>query len=171
MAQDLSPSLSSELNIHLYLQARLKADFPDLDDETLTDTLEGLSNLPEALGAILRSRAEDEVLITGLKAHLQDLQARLQRLQERSEKKRMLVGDVMDRAQLQRLTLPDLTVSLRKTPPPVEILDEVEIPPAYWRLQPPKLDRVALSDALRSGVIVTGARLGEPRTSISIRVR
>ena len=45
----------TELNNHEYLKKRLEADFPDIDDETLSDTLEGLTNLNEQLAAVLRS--------------------------------------------------------------------------------------------------------------------
>ncbi len=171
MPNDLPPRLVADLNAHLYLKSRLMEDFPDIDDETLGDTLEGLSSLNEDLEAVLRSRIEDEILITGLKVRLEEMRARLQRLQERSDKKRELVGDVMERAGMPRLTLPDLTVSLRKSPLPVEIIDEVAIPAAFWRLQPPTLDKAALGNALRAGTIVSGARLGAPKSSITIRTR
>ena len=123
MPHDLSPRLAANLNAHLYLKSRLQEDFPDIDDETLHDTLEGLTSLEDDLAAILHSRVEDEVLITGLKARIDEMKARLQRLQERSDKKRELVSDVMQRAGLDRLTLPDLTVSTRKTPAPLDVFE------------------------------------------------
>lgn len=171
MPNDLPPRLAADLNAHLYLKTRLTEDFPDIDDETLHDTLEGLSSLNEDLEAVLRSRIEDEVLITGLKQRIDEMRARLQRLQERSDKKRELVGDVMERAGMPRLTLPDLTVSIRKSPLPLEVIDEVAIPATFWRLQPPTLDRVALGNALRGGTFVAGARLGAAKSSITIRTR
>ena len=36
------------------LTDQLKCDFSDIDDETLLDTLEGLSDLPQMLEAIVR---------------------------------------------------------------------------------------------------------------------
>ncbi|MGV8998274.1 MAG: siphovirus Gp157 family protein [Parvibaculaceae bacterium] len=171
MPHDIPPQIAADLNAHLYLKTRLQEDFPDIDDETLQDTLEGLTTLNEDLAAVLRSRVEDEILITGLKVRLEDMRARLQRLQERSDKKRELVADVMTRAGMQRLTLPDLTVSTRKTPAPIEIVDEVAIPATYWRQQPPTLDRMALGNALKAGAFVAGARLGMPGSSITIRTR
>ena len=46
--------LSAEFNAHQYLREKLHAEFPEADDETLRDTVEGLSRLPEMLAAILR---------------------------------------------------------------------------------------------------------------------
>ncbi|MBA4211063.1 MAG: hypothetical protein C0454_16180 [Parvibaculum sp.] len=166
----LPPRLASELHAHGYLRERLKAEFPDLDDETLADTLEGETGLNEALAALIRSREEDLGLITGLKARLEALKGRLERFQDRAETKRRLVADVMSRAEIKRLVEADFTVSLRMTPPSLLIEDEEAIPADYWKPQPPKLDRIALGDALRAGQKVEGAVLGASRPSITIRI-
>lgn len=171
MNREMSPKLSNELNAHLYLKARLIEDFPDLDDETLADTLEGISDLSECLGAVIRSRADDEALVVALKQRMEDMRARLQRLQERADKKKNLLCDVMDRAMMPRLNLSDFTVTLRKTQRAIEILDEAEIPQDYWRPQPSKLDRQALGEALRAGSTIAGAQLCEARNTITVRAR
>ncbi len=59
----MSPAVAAELHQHLYLKERLAAEFPDLDDETLADTLDGETRLNEALAAVLRSREEDLALV------------------------------------------------------------------------------------------------------------
>ncbi|MEP2758823.1 siphovirus Gp157 family protein [Parvibaculum sp.] len=166
----LPPALAAEFHAHTFLKERLLADFPDLDDETLSDTLEGETGLNEALATILRSREEDLSLIIGLKSRLEALKARLDRFQDRAERKRRLVADVMSRADIKRITEPDFTVSLRSSPPGVVIEDETRIPSDYWKPQPPKLDRATLGEALKAGSRVDGATLGSPKPSISIRI-
>lgn len=166
----LPPRLAAELHIHTYLSERLREEFPDLDDETLTDTLEGETNLTEALAAVLRSREEDLGLITALKSRLEAMKARLDRFQDRAERKRRLVADVMSRADIKRIMQEDFTVSLRAAPPPIEIEDEALIPADFWKAQPPKLNRAALGEALRAGCTVEGAMLGTPKASITIRI-
>lgn len=47
--------LQRELTHHQYLRERLAADFPDVDEECLHDTLEGLTNLTDMLAEVLRS--------------------------------------------------------------------------------------------------------------------
>ncbi len=101
---------------------------------------------------------------------MSDLRTRLERFQDRAERKRRLVTDVMSRAEIRRITEPDFTVSLRTSPPAVVLEDEERIPDAYWKAQPPKLDRAALGDALKAGRAVDGASLGAPKPSISIRI-
>lgn len=169
-AASLPPALAAEFHAHNFLKERLTADFPDLDDETLADTLEGETGLNEALAAIIRSREEDLSLITGLKARLEGLKARLERFQDRADRKRRLVTDVMARAEIKRITEPDFTVSLRTSPAAVVVEDEALIPEDYWKPQAPKLDRLALGEALKSGQTVQGASLGEPKPSITIRI-
>jgi hypothetical protein len=44
-----------ELSHHEYLRCQLRREFPEADEETLNDTLEGMTNLPEMLGAVSRS--------------------------------------------------------------------------------------------------------------------
>ena len=54
-----------QIGHHHYLRERLESEFPDADEETLRDTLEGLSNLPEMIGAVVRSELEDRALAKG----------------------------------------------------------------------------------------------------------
>ena len=156
---------------HQSLKEWLCREFPGADDDTFRDTLEGLSTLPEAIAAILRSQLDDVALAAALHARLSDMQERLSRLEERAEKKRALVASVMERADLRKITEPDFTVSLRPTARPLVITAEGEIPELYWRPQPPKLDRKGLIAALNGGGQVPGAILGNGGITIAVRTR
>jgi Siphovirus Gp157 len=167
----MEPALWNTLAQHEHLRKWLQSEFPDADDHVLRDTLEGLSDLPEILAAILRSRLDDVALAVALRARLLDMQARLKRIEDRAEKKRTKVTSVMERADLRKLTEPDFTVSLRPVPPPLVITTEAEIPETYWKPQPPKLDRKALVAALQRGQVVPGATLGNGGMTIAVRTR
>ncbi len=56
--------LNRELTHHQYLRARLEEEFPDADEETLVDTLEGLSNLPDMLAEVCRSMLDDQAMVS-----------------------------------------------------------------------------------------------------------
>src|SRR5690348_2615264 len=99
-----------------FLRDKLKADYPDIDDETLCDTLEGLTDLPAQLGAVIRSALEDECLAAALKGRISDMRERLSRLQGRAERKRALAGEVMREAGLPKLVMAEFTASLRPVP-------------------------------------------------------
>lgn len=99
------------------------------------------------------------------------MEQRLARLEQRAERKRTLVAAVMERADIRKLAEPDFTVSLRPTPQPLVVVDEVAIPAAFWKPQPAKLDRKALLAALNGGQAVPGAVLGNGAVTIAVRTR
>src|SRR5690349_18549947 len=96
-------SLSLEAESYRYCQLRqqLLAEIPDLDAETLADTLEGITDLNEMLAEVIRSALEDEALAEGLSTRLKDMKARLERLSDRAERKRQLALSVMREAEIQ----------------------------------------------------------------------
>jgi hypothetical protein len=167
----MNPQLHHSLAEHEYLRQRLKAEFPDADEDTLRDTLEGLSTLPEMLACAVRSYLDDIALTAALGIRITDMQERITRFEQRAEKKRALITSVMDSADLKKLAEPDFTVSFRVTPPSLIVIAESEIPAAYWKLQPPKLNRQSLTAALRSGESVPGAALGNGQSTIAVRTR
>jgi Gp157 protein len=166
-----SELIRSEVSQYLILTGTLKERYGELDDEILSDTLEGISDLPETVAAVIRSSLDDEAYILGLKRRLEDLQARLARLRERYEKKRALARWAMVEADLEKVMAADLSVSLRKGGEKLEVIDEARVPTDYFVPQPPKLDRKALIEALKRGEMVNGALLVMAEPTISVRVR
>ena len=168
---NLPELLRSEVSHYLILADTLKARYGELDDETLKDTLEGISYLPEAISAVIRSSLDDEAYILGLKGRLEDLQSRLSRLRERYEKKRALARWAMIEADLDQVMASDLSVSLRKGGQKLEVIDEGRVPQAFFVPQPAKLDRKSFRHALKCGEMVNGALLVLAEPTISVRVR
>ncbi len=166
-----SYNLSQEAVHYAHLRERLEAAFPDADEETLMDTLEGMTSLTDSLAELLRSSQEDQSLASALRSRLSDMQARCGRFEERARKKRELVCTVMEEAELKKLTEPDFTVSLRPARAPLMIIDEEAIPGDYWKPQPAKLDRMGLISALSNGRDIAGAVLGNPPMTISVRTK
>ncbi len=83
--------IAQEAHDFQYLRERLKAEFPDADEETLCDTVAGLTNRPEMLAAVVRSHLDDKSLVTALRARIADMHERLARFEVRAGKKRELV--------------------------------------------------------------------------------
>jgi hypothetical protein len=163
--------LLNHLAEYQYLREHLQAEFQEADEQTLRDTLEGLSNLPEALAAVVRSYLDDTTLAAALGMRIGDMQERLSRIEQRAEKKRAMVASVMERADLKKLSEADFAASLRAVPPALVVNNEFEIPDAYWNPQPPKLDRRRLLAALNGGQAVPGAALGNGGTTLSVRTK
>lgn len=72
--------VSHSLTIYSAIRDRILAFEPDLDEQTLADTLEGVTDLQEVIAAIVRSALIQEAYAEGLKGHIGRLQERLQRL-------------------------------------------------------------------------------------------
>ena len=151
------------------LRRRLLELHPDLDDQTLADTLEGATDFKEALAALVRSALEDECLAKALKERLDQMRGRLNRLEARASSKRQVAVENMEAADLRKLQEPDFTASIRLGPPSVTIVNEDDLPIDYLLPQPPKPDKRAILEALSGGAFIQGAVLSQPKISLSVR--
>jgi hypothetical protein len=163
--------LMLELQLHEYLRTQILETYQDIDDETLIDTLEGLTDINDKVAAVVRSQQEDRVSAEALKIRIQEMQERKSRFEARVATKREMVATVMDRATIKKIEQPDFTVSVRSTAPGLEVLDEDAIPKDYWRPQPAKLDRKKLLKELGQHCAIPGVCLGNGGTTVSVRVR
>lgn len=164
-------SVRAQLAAHRHFRERILADIPDLDEETLSDTLEGLTNLREMIVAVVRSVLIDEAMVLGLSTRVAEMKARMERIEARARRKRQLVCEAMSEGDIRKLIEPEFTASLRQSPPTVEIISEDKIPAAYWKPQPPRLDRQGLLAALKGGSLVDGVSIASPSTQLSIRTK
>ena len=154
---------------HKSLAASMAKAFPEADEETLADTLEGVSDLPSLLSTLIRSRIEDETLAECLRRRIEEMRQRLERLEVRAGQKKALVLAAMEEAGIKKLVEADFTLSLRLGSPKLVVVDETLIPEEFWRPQAPKLDRQWLLAALKNGRSVPGAELGNPEPTLAVR--
>ena len=153
------------------IRDRLRAEDPQIDEQTLADTVEGLTDVHEILGAIVRAALADEALATGLKCRISDMQDRLDRLQDRASKRRQIAKDAMVELDLKKLTAPDFTASIRPGMPALMVLNEDAVPKTYWEPGEPRLRRQILASDLKGGAEVAGATLSNPEPVLSVRTR
>ena len=164
-------SLEIVSTIYRAVRERIRALEPELDEQTLADTVEGLTDLHEILAAIVRAALADEALATGLKGRIAEMQERLERLQERASKRRQIVKDTMVELDLKKLTAPDFSASIRPGMPALLVIDEAAVPSIYWEPREPRLDRQGLLAELKQGSEITGVTLSNPEPVLSVRTK
>ena len=163
--------LKYELNKFKLLRERLLAQIPEIDQETLSDTLEGLTDLNEIVAEVVRSALTDEALASGLSTRLADMKERLDRFETRAKRKRDLAMQTMAEADIGKIEVADFTASTRHGSAALQIHCEEKIPAAYWKPQPPKLDKQGMVAALKSGTLIDGVAIGAPQLQLAVRTK
>jgi hypothetical protein len=150
---------------------RIRSSDSQIDEQTLADTVEGLTDLHEIIAAIVRAALTDEALATGLKGRIAEMQDRLERLQDYAAKRRQIAKDVMVELDLKKIMAPDFTVSIRPGMPALLVLDEAAVPSIYWEPREPRLNRQELLNDLKGGAEVNGVALSNPEPVLSVRTK
>lgn len=153
------------------IRDRVRATDPDIDEQTLADTVEGLTDIHEIVQAIIRSALVDQALASGLKCRISDMQDRLNRLEDRVSKRRQIAKDVMVDLGLKKLTAPDFTASIQPGVPSLMVIDEDAVPKTYWEPGEPRLRRQVLAHDLKQGEEIAGVALSDPQPFLSVRTR
>jgi hypothetical protein len=163
--------LAVEVSTYRTLRGRLLKEWPEIDEETLADSLEGITDLHEMIAAVIRSALVDEALHAGLRFRLDDMRERMSRLEVGATKKRQLALEAMGEVGFTKLEQPDFTASTRAGSPALVVIAEETIPEIYWLPQPPKLDRQGLLSELKRGATIPGAELGNPKQILMVRTK
>lgn len=146
------------------------ADVIGDDEELAADTVEGETDLQEAMTAAVARVAAIETMTDAIKAAQDRLAARKARLEKQAGLIRESLAVALEVAGMRKFETGLATVSLRATPPKVELIDESAIPARFWKPSDPRLDRKAVLDALKAKEVVPGATLSNGGASVSIRM-
>lgn len=167
MGKRLIYEVNRELEKWKHLTAQLLGE--DLDPQTLLDTLEGETELYEALLVVADQALEYEYAARAVDDRIKDFTHRRNRLRQSAETLRAMILQVMEIANIQTIAGTDCTLSRKQIPPKPVIVDESQIPSRFWRPQPPALDRAALAAAIKANEKVLGAEIGNGGVTLSIR--
>jgi len=147
----------------------------DLDEDQQAELDRTLDRL---LGGLLPEKVDGYcAVIASLQADVVALEAEGKRLKERSEQRKQQAGRLKERllaglqtTEQKRVQGLRWTVWRQNNTPSVVVVDEASIPAEYWvqpPLPPPRLDKVELARALKTGK-VDGAEL---KTSEHLRIK
>ncbi len=141
------------------------------DEDLMLDMIEGETSLVECIDALLLRGAADKALVVGTDAVVADLQARKARVERRIAFDRAMVEQAMMTAEITKLERPAATLSLTNRPASLRLDNEADIPAEFWTAGAPKLDRKALTAALKEGRAVTGAALSNAAPTLTVRTK
>jgi len=146
-----------------YLQDLQKLQDMDLDEKTFADTLESLSGDLEVKATNVAMFVRNlEASAESIKAAEKQMAERRKAIEAKAERIRNYLKDNMARTGITKIDCPYFALSLRNSPPAVEVINADEIPAQYFDIpEPPApvLNKNRLKDDLKNGVIVEGARL------------
>jgi len=131
----------------------------DEDEALIRDSIEGGTDLHEAIAGAAALVLETEGHLARIKMIAARLEDRKRRYEARVRNVRTAVSVAMEMGELKSLELPFGTVSQRSKPRALILKDEAAVPSAYFVTPPPKLDRKALAAALKDGGAIPGAEL------------
>lgn len=145
----------------------------ELDEQTITDTLEGLQFPVEVKArnvaiVIANMRAEADAI----REAKERLAAREKRIDARMEWLESYLLANMQRCEIKKIESPIITISLRNNPPKV-IIDDEKILPWEFMKQPPQPpptpEKTLIRDALKAGKFIPGAHL-EQSQRVEIKI-
>jgi chromosome segregation ATPase len=135
----------------------------DLDEQTLTDTLESIcGELTVKARNVAMCIRNLETTAEQIKAAEAQMAKRRKALETRATRIRQYLFDNMQHAGLQKVECPYFNIAIRNNPSAVQIDDARQIPTQFMRQPeppPPAPDKKAIKDALEAGEDVPGARL------------
>lgn len=149
------------------------AVYPELNEDVVlrADMLEGCTNMQDFLTQLVREIDDAKALRDGTKARLDELKARQQRFDRRHDHLRELMRKTLEIANLQRMEMPEATVSLR--PGPRKVVGDVravDLPDDLCRIRrEPNLEKI--KDALLDGTQIEGLALSNGSSFLTINVR
>lgn len=137
----------------------LMFDLGEIDEQTLSDTLESMSaetveQVERLACAVIRRRQAAEAV----KTEIQRLQDRKMALENQQEKIKKIINDYMIKTDNRKITTALADVSIRKNPASVHIIDESKLDDCFFVIKK-ELSKSLIKDFLKNGGECAGAEL------------
>jgi hypothetical protein len=150
--------LASLLSLHPELEE---------DDVLRQDMIEAETSALELIDKLVEAEREAKFLIDGVGEAIDHFQRRRERFDARRAALRNYIKQIMEAANLKKVECPAATVSISAGRPRVVIIDESQIPDAYWRIKR-EPDKDAIGTTLKALRDVPGATLSNPEPVLRI---
>lgn len=146
-----------------YIAASHKLAELDLDDQTVADTLEGLSGDLEVKATNVAMFVRNlETSAEAIKAAEAQMAARRKAIEARADRIREYLKTNMERTGITKIDSPYFSLRIKANPAAVHVEALELVPMKFFRQPappPPAIDKKAIGDALKAGEEVPGCRL------------
>lgn len=152
--------------------AELLASYPEIeeDDDLKADMLEGETDLHTIANRIIKRKLDARAMSAGIKERKKEISERQARYERQENGYTNLLKSLMIAADVDKLTLPDATISVTKLRVVVEITNEDDIPQGFVEIKRvPKKDEI--KQALQAGEEIPGAKLVLTDEGLMVRTR
>ena len=160
---------SRELEQHINLLMREHPELAD-DEELRLDTLEGETSLDDVLALVAEKSIEAKSMASAIKLRMDSLSERRSRFQRQDDFYRSLILRIMQAAELQKLPLPEATLSVTKGRLTVIVDDEEELPLKFQNIKVTANKKLIL-DELKAGRPIEGCTLSNGPPTLTIRTK
>jgi hypothetical protein len=144
----------------------------DLDEQTVADTLEGLSGELEVKATNVAMFARNlEASAEAIKGAEVQMAARRKAIENRANRIRQYLKENMERTGILKIEGPMFALAIKKNPPAVHVEAQELVPAEFFNQPPPPppaLDKKRVAEALKAGRDVPGCRM-EQGTRLDIK--
>jgi len=151
----------------------LLVQYPELaeDEQLRADMIEGATSAFEFLRLIERKRQDACAMAGGIATNIAELSLRQGRFERRDQAMRAIAKKVMDAAQLQKVELPEATLSIRKGQQKLIGDADADLMPDAFVKTERKLNRTAIKEAIENGLVVPGFELSNGEPTLAVRIK
>jgi hypothetical protein len=122
----------------------------DADEVTLADAVEGETGLTELIDELILRRTAALAMAEGVATAIDTLGHRKERFEKRAETMGALIEQALTIAEIPAMERPAATLSIVRRAPKLVVTEEADIPSTYFVATDPKLDKKALTEALKA---------------------
>lgn len=140
--------LEKELAAAGALKHQLREAFGD-DPELFRDMIEGETDLYGVFDQALEQMARDTSNILGIEKFQTTEAARKKRLEDRRDTMEAMLLNALDIVELPRVERPLALIYTKRKPPKLVVINEADIPAAYYKQPDPELSKADLTAALK----------------------
>jgi hypothetical protein len=163
-------NLASGIAEWLAIREHLLSEFPDIDPQTLRDTIDGEVDLLDVVAGLLTDALDDEYTCEAITMSIKDRQARRDRYEHRAGKRREAALKIMQAIGERKIERPEFTASIRAVPPSV-VIDDPELVPVALKRVKYEPDKAAIKTYIADGGNPRGAHMSNGGETLSVRVR